>query len=419
MESISKNRTENAVLKKLSVLILSALLLASSCTNAAPRLEGVSLGPSMPSASEPAGGEASSASQIDPGASGVSDGDAVDFASLTAAEVKAWAEAEPFDFSSVNAADYVRLGQVEGLQVTKSSAVLTDEEFENELDALLESYSYTVEITDRPVAEGDVVRADYAGYKEGEAFAGGTATDQSITAQGGTGYIEGFAEAFIGQTPGEEFSFNVTFPENYGVEDLNGQEVTFVATVHAIVTDEEIVPELDEEFVSSNFSYDSVEEFRNDYRLTVEKRKAYYVNNAVYNDLWEKVLEGAEVVAWPESEVRRIYAEHRIAYENYASYYETDYENFLKTYMNQTDEGLYAMAQSYVKEDLVMSALSDSLGVHPTDEQHEQILNELAEYNGATPDELTAYYGEETLDKSVLWQLIMEAVASTAVVTEN
>ena len=414
MKCISKNRTENTVLKKLFVLILSALLLIS-CTNAAPQLEGVSLAPSTPSVSEPADGETPSAPS-DPGAAA---GEAVDFASLTADEVKAWAEAEPFDFSSVNAADYVRLGQVEGLQVTKNSAAVTDEEFENELDALLDSYSYALEITDRPVAEGDVVRADYAGYKDGEAFAGGTASNQRITAQGGTGYIEGFAEAFIGQNPGEEFSFNVTFPENYGVEELNGQEVTFVATVHAIVTDEEIVPELDEEFVSSNFSYDSVEEFRDAYRLTVEKRKAYYVNNAVYNDLWEKVLEGAEVVAWPESEVRRIYAEHRIAYENYASYYETDYENFLKTYMNQTDEGLYAMAQSYVKEDLVMNALSDSLGVHPTDEQHEQILNELAEYNGATPDELTAYYGEETLDKSVLWQLIMEAVASTAVVTEN
>ena len=125
------------------------------------------------------------------------------------------------------------------------------------------------------------------------------------------------------------------------------------------------------------------------------------------------------MVAWPESEVRRIYAEHRLAYENYASYYQTDYETFLKSYMNTSDEDLYAMAQSYVKEDLVMNALAASLGVDPTGEQHDRIVNELAEYNGATPDELISYYGEDTLDKSVLWQLIMEAVIKTAVVTEN
>ena len=219
--------------------------------------------------------------------------------------------------------------------------------------------------------------------------------------------------------PEEEFSFNVTFPENYGVEELNGQEVTFVATVHAILTGEEIVPELDDAFVSSNFGYDNAADFRDDYRLTVEKRKTYYVQNAVYNDLWAAVLDGAEILSWPESEVNRIYAEHRQAYENYASYYQTDYQTFMKTYMNQTDEDLYELARSYVKEDLVMYALADALGLHPTDEEKNAVMDELAEYNGITKDDMIAYYGEETLEKSVLWQIDMEAVEATAVITEQ
>ena len=402
-------------MKKNIALTLALLLLASSCSAPAGP------GETAPAETEaPAGiGEILDSVDLPSSFPSAGDGADIDLGSLTSAQIKAWAEAEPLDFASLDASGYVRLGQVEGLSVIKGSAVLTDEEFENELDALLENYAYDVEITDRAVAEGETVRADYAGYKDGEAFGGGTAYNQQITAQGGTGYIEGFAEAFIGQMPGEEFSFNVTFPENYGVEELNGQEVTFVATVHAILTGEEIVPELDDEFVSSNFSYDSAAEFRDAYRITVEKRKAYYVQNAVYNDLWESVLNGAEILAWPDGEVKRIYAEHRQAYENYASYYQTDYETFMKSYMNQTDEELYDMARSYVKEDLVMYALADRLGVHPTADEKDAVVNELAEYNGVSKEEMLTYYGEDTIEKSVVWQLAMEAVAASAVITEQ
>ena len=411
-------------MKKIIIPILTALLLCASCAGSGPELEGMTLAPggqtiAAEGENTPAGEVLGPDSSTDGGEAAESGETAIDFAALTTDELSAWASADPFDFASADMSGYVRLGQVEGLAVTKGSSALTDEEFENELDAMLQNYAYSVEVTDRAVAEGDTVRADYTGYKDGEAFSGGTAYDQQITAQGGTGYIEGFAEAFIGQMPGEEFSFNVTFPENYGVEDLNGQEVTFVATVHAILTGEEIVPELDDEFVSSNFNYDSVDEFRDAYRITVEKRKTYYVQNAVYNDLWAAVLDGAEILSWPESEVNRIYAEHRQAYENYASYYQTDYQTFMKTYMNQTDEDLYELARSYVREDLVMYALADALGLHPTDEEKDAVLEELAEYNGVTKDDMIAYYGEETLEKSVLWQLDMEAVEAAAVITEQ
>ena len=411
-------------MKKTIIPILTALLLCASCASTGPELEGMTLAPNTqtPAAegeNTPGNAELPDTPDVpETPAAADNGGETIDFEALTSDDINAWASADPFDYAGADLTGYVRLGQVEGLTVTKGSALLTDEEFENELDALLQNYAYSVEITDRPVAEGDTVRADYAGYKDGEAFAGGTASDQQITAQGGTGYIEGFAEAFIGQVPGEEFSFNVTFPENYGVEELNGQEVTFVATVHAILTGEEVVPELDDEFVSSNFDYDTADEFRDAYRLTVEKRKAYYVQNVVHNDLWEAILEGAEILSWPESEVNRIYAEHRQAYENYASYYQTDYQNFMKTYMNQTDEELYDLARSYVKEDLVMYALADALDIHPTEEEKDAITTELAEYNGVTKDDMIAYYGEETLEKSVIWQMNMEAVEAAAVVTE-
>ena len=332
---------------------------------------------------------------------------------------EAWADLPAFDYMAADLSQYVAVGNYKGLAVTKMSDVLTDEEFEDEIAAMLDNYSYYEEITEGTVSEGDSLRVDYAGYKDGEPFAGGTAADQEVVATSGTGYIEGFAEAYIGKPIGEEFSFEVTFPEDYGVDDLNGQTVTFVTTVHAIVTDNLIVPTLDDEFVASHFSYSNVEEFRIAYRQTVEKQKKYYANSQVYTDLWQQVLANSTVKEFPVDAVRKVYAEQREYYESYASYYGTDYRTFLTDYMAVTDDEIYAGAEDYVKEDLVMYALVKELAVEPTEEEYAEGISFYAEYNGVTTDEMFDYYGEDNLRASVLWQAMMEKVAADAVFLED
>ena len=162
-------------MKKTIIPILAALLLCASCAGAGPELEGMTLAPGgqTPAAEdENTPGGADFITDSVSGGGTESGGAAVDLASLTSDEISAWASADPFDFAAADMSGYVRLGQVEGLSVTKASPALTDEEFENELDALLQNYAYSAEVTDRAVAEGDTVRADYAGYKDGEAFEG-------------------------------------------------------------------------------------------------------------------------------------------------------------------------------------------------------------------------------------------------------
>ncbi|MBQ2724811.1 MAG: trigger factor [Clostridia bacterium] len=334
----------------------------------------------------------------------------------TSAETEAIA---PFDYEANDLTGYVRLGQYEGLSVTKASAELTDEEFENEILYMLENYAEYEQITDRDVEEGDVVLADYSGYQNGVQFAGGTATGQSITAAPNTGYIEGFAEAFIGQTPGQEFSFDVTFPENYGNTDLAGQEVTFVCTVHSIQGTGTITPELTDEFVKTNFGYNNVEEFRILYRESVAEQKAYMVESNMYADLWKMIVDGSEILAYPEKEVQRVYNERRAVYESYAEYYGSTYEQILSDFFGITDEDLQTESRNYVKEDLVMYQLMKETGVVITDEIYNARMQFFADYYGASVDELIAYYGEDTMHTTIIWQELMEHVASLSNITED
>lgn len=328
-------------------------------------------------------------------------------------------DAEPYDYAANDLTPFIKLGEYQNIPVTKASANLTDEEFEDEIDAFLESYSYYEEITDRPVEEGDTVLADYSGYLDGEAFTGGTATDQTVVAAPDTGYIPGFAEAFIGQMPGVEFDFNVTFPESYGNTDLAGKEVTFVCTIHSIQGADPITPELTDEFVNETFGYTNVEEFRILFRDTVEAQKEYYVENEMYSTLWQTVVGNAEVIAYPEQEADRVYSENRAMYEEYADYYSLDYETFLTNYVGITDEQLREESRNYVKEDLVMYQLIKEIGLELTDADYEEGFEFFANYYGTSVDELKEYYGEEAIRTTILWQALMDKIAETAVVTEG
>lgn len=327
--------------------------------------------------------------------------------------------AEPFDYSTNDLTANIMLGEYKGLSVTQESAVLTDEEFENEIAILLDNYSYYEEYTDRAVEEGDTVRADFAGYRDGVAFDGGTATDQTITAASGTGYIEGFAEAFIGQLPGQEFSFDVTFPESYSNKELAGVEVTFVCTVHAILDEELIVPELTDAFVQENLGFNTAEEFRISYRTTVENQKEYYVESNMYSDLWMQIVDNAQVLAYPSAEVDRIYNEQCSVYEQYAASFGVDYDTFLTSYLNVTDEQLLSDSKAYVKEQLVMYQLVKELGVEMTDEEYKEGLAFFADSYGMTVEDLVSYYGEETVRTSILWQKLMEVIAADSVIVKE
>jgi len=328
-------------------------------------------------------------------------------------------DAEPYDYTANDLTAFIKLGEYQNVPVTMESAVVTDEEFEDEIDYMLESHSYYETVTDRQVEEGETVLADYSGYLDGVQFDGGTAANQTIVAASGTGYIEGFAEAFIGQMPGVEFDFDVTFPADYGNTDLAGKEVTFVCTVHSIQGSERIVPELTDEFVKENFGYNNVEEFRILFRDSVESQKAYYVESNMYSTLWQTVVGNAEVIAYPGQEVDRVYGERRAMYEEYAGYYGVDYETFLSNYAGLTDEELYAESQKYVKEDLVMYQLIKELNLEVTEEDYAEGMAFFAEYYGATEEELAEYYGEETMRTTILWQALMEKIAETAVITEG
>jgi trigger factor len=100
------------------------------------------------------------------------------------------------------------------------------------------------ELGDRGAAKGEVLTVDYAGKIEGVVFPGGTGTDVAVEI-GGTGFIPGFSEQLEGMKPGESRTIEVTFPPDYGAENLAGKAATFDITAKKL--SRAIVPTIDDE----------------------------------------------------------------------------------------------------------------------------------------------------------------------------
>ena len=85
------------------------------------------------------------------------------------------------------------------------------------------------------VKDGDTVNIDYVGKIDGTAFDGGSTDGNGTDLVIGSGtYIDNFEEQLIGVHPGDEVEVTVTFPDDYGVDDLNGKEAVFDVTVNGI-----------------------------------------------------------------------------------------------------------------------------------------------------------------------------------------
>ncbi len=94
------------------------------------------------------------------------------------------------------------------------------------------TYSTDTSLT---VADGDTVNIDYVGSIDGVEFSGGSTNGAGTDLVIGSGsYIDDFEEQLIGAHPGDTVDVTVTFPEDYGVDDLNGQEALFEVTINGI-----------------------------------------------------------------------------------------------------------------------------------------------------------------------------------------
>lgn len=301
------------------------------------------------------------------------------------------ADAVKFDYSAaldekgfwkdVTALDYVTLFDYKKIEIGEDVHVISDDELKQQIDSLVNSYSEDVEVKDRAVADGDTVDIDYVGSVDGVEFDGGTTNGAgTVVTIGKTIYIDDFLQQLIGHKPGETFDVEVTFPADYGVEELNGKDAVFVTTINHIV--ETKLPELNDEFVASNFAES------NDWKTVAELNEGVRSDmqrSAISLFLQDYVIEASTVSSVPESLIEFQEESMLDYYQGYAASYGVGLDEFVQTYLQVADteellstnrEQNEEMAKFY----LIIQAIAEDAKINLSDDDvKDYFINEYSE----------------------------------------
>jgi len=319
----------------------------------------------------------------------------------------------------------VKLGEYKNLEVMYTPVTAPEGEVERRIEEDRKRVARNVEVTDRPVADGDTVTLDYIGTVDGVAFDGGTAEKQTLKI-GSNSFIPGFESQMVGMSIGEEKDLEVTFPEHYHSKELAGKAAVFHVKVHDISKVE--LPELDDEFAADVSSFDTFAAYKADLEKTVAEETERQNEDAIENALLEKAVANAEVDiphAMVDDQVTYMLREMqmRMAYQGLR------FEDFLK-YTNQTVDQLrqqyHGEAERRVKLELVLDAIVKAEGVEPTEEdvkaqivdQAKRTKQDPEEFERKLTDEQRGYLRESAAIKKAL-DLMRSSSRATAVAAEE
>ena len=187
----------------------------------------------------------------------------------------------------------VELGEYKGLKYEMESVEVTDEEINEEIDRMRKQYA-DLETVEGEAKDGDTVKIDYEGFKDGVAFEGGKAEGYNLKLGSGS-FIPGFEDQLIGCKAGDEKELNLTFPEDYHAEDLKGAEVVFKVTVHEVTR--EVLPELDDDFAKDTNipNVETVDDLKKTVKERLEAAKKSQAESAADEKLFEQLSENTKV----------------------------------------------------------------------------------------------------------------------------
>ena len=312
------------------------------------------------------------------------------------------------------------LGQYKGLEIPKQDTTVTDEQVQAKIDQERENNARMIDIDDRPVENGDIVRLDFNGSVDGVPFEGGQASDHSLTIGSGA-FIPGFEEQVIGHRIGEDFDVNVTFPENYHSEELKGKPAVFACKVNSIQKKE--LPELDDEFAQDVSEFDTLEEYRADVRARLQEQKDASAKTARENAAVAKAVDNAEMEI-PEAMVTE---QAQRLQDEFAQRLQSQGMN-IDQYMKYTGMNTDLMklqwkmeAERRIRTSLVLEAVAKAENIEVSDEQTDDEIAKMAEMYSMDVAQLKEAMGKAEINQIKMDLAVAEAVkviADSAVETE-
>ena len=317
---------------------------------------------------------------------------------------------KPFIFTATVALKpEVTLGEYKGIEVEKKEVEVTDEEVEAEINKVRESNARMLDIDDRATQDGDTVLIDFDGYVDGKQFEGGKADDYSLVL-GSHSFIDNFEEQLVGKNIGDDVEVNVTFPENYQAEELQGKPAVFKVKIKEIKVKE--LPELDDDFAQDVSNFDTIAEYKEDLKKKLTENKEEALKREREEAVIGKIIENAQMDI-PEQMVD---AQTRQMTQEFAQRLSSQglsidqYMQFTGLTPQKMIEELKPQALKRIQSRLVLEAVVAAENIETTEEELDKEIENMASMYQMEVDKLKEVIGEEEKKQIGLDLAVQKAV---------
>jgi len=209
---------------------------------------------------------------------------------------------EPKNMTAGEALEYVATFEVypevevadcSGLEIERTTAEATEDDIDKMIETLRKQRA-TYENVDRAAQNDDQLTISFVGTIDGEEFEGGTA-DNIPLVLGSSSMIPGFEDQLVGKSAGDEVKVEVSFPDDYHVENLKGKAAVFATKVAAVA--EAKMPEVDDDFaIGFGVAEGGIEQLRKDIRENMERELKNKLQASLKSNVMDALLKANDVL---------------------------------------------------------------------------------------------------------------------------
>ncbi len=291
-------------------------------------------------------------------------------------------EAEVSVLGKVKLADYKKIKK------TAKKVEVNAKDIDGVIESLRQRMATTKEV-DRVAKNGDKVSIDFKGSdSKKKPISGADGKDYPLVLGSDT-FIPGFEKNLLGMKAGQDKTFDLTFPKDYGVKALAGSKVTFAVTLKKV--EEQSLPEVDDKFASTAGPFKTVKELRESIKQELTRERQTQADQDLEGEIVKEVSDKS-TLSVPEvfinDQIERLMAELR---QN-LTYRGLTFQEFLeregKTEEQYRKQVAYPEAEQRVRAGLVLAEISEKEQIEVTPDELEARMQALkAQYQDAAMQE--------------------------------
>ncbi|MCG4436309.1 trigger factor [Erysipelothrix rhusiopathiae] len=307
----------------------------------------------------------------------------------------------------------VELGEYKGLDIKRKRITVSAKDIEAELVKLQEEQA-ELQLKEGAVENGDTVVMDFEGFKDGVAFEGGKGENYTLEI-GSNSFIPGFEEAMIGMVSDDEKDLDITFPEEYHVEDLAGQPVVFKVKLHEVKT--KVLPELNDEFVEllDDEEITSLDALKDSIKKNLKAQREQAEEDRVNEELVETISNNAKInipAAMIEEELNQMFNEFNQRLAQQGMNFDL-YSQILGQSEEDVKEQMREDAEKRVRTRLTLEKIAEVEGLKVEDEEIEKEFTTISEAYGMELDQVKNLVSPDAIGYDILLRKAMELVQET------